>query len=130
MPIVMEPKTLAILAATLLFLISLLINLIQRRRYRSQIERLLKREEETLDFLEGTDATLGKLESACTYELDLARSPQDFGKSIRGVRNQMKFSVSDIEKNLRSFRTFRRKEKAREKHRKQLEKIRKKRLGK
>ena len=126
----MDPKTLAILVATLLFLLSLLINLIQRRRHRSQIERLLKREEGTLNFLNGVDATLGKLESACTYELDLARSPQDLGKSIRGVRNQIKLSTSDIEKNLRSFRAYRRKEKAREKHRKQLEKIRKKRLGK
>jgi hypothetical protein len=130
MQIPMEPKTLAILVASLLFLISLLINLIQGRRHRSQIERLLKREEETLNFLNGAEAALGKLESACTYELDLARSPQELGKSIRGVRNQIKFSVSDVEKNLRSFRAFRRKEKAREKHRKQLEKIRKKRLGK
>ena len=130
MQIPMDPKTLAILVATLLFLLSLLINLIQRRRHRSQIERLLKREEGTLNFLNGVDATLGKLESACTYELDLARSPQDLGKSIRGVRNQIKLSTSDIEKNLRSFRAYRRKEKAREKHRKQLEKIRKKRLGK
>jgi len=130
MQIPMDPKTLAILVAALLFLVSLLINLIQRRRHRSQIERLFTREEETLNFLNVADAALGKLESACTYELDLARSPQDFGKSIRVGRNQMKFSGSDIEKNLRSFRGFRRKEKAREKHRKQLEKIRKKRLGK
>ena len=130
MQIPMDPKTLAILVATLLFLVSLLINLIQRRRHRSQTERLLKSEEETVNFLNGVDALLGKIESACTFELEMARSPEELGKSIRGVRNQIKSSISDVEKNLQSFKMYRQREKARQKHKKQIEKIRKKRLGK
>jgi len=129
MQIPMDPKTLAILVATLLFLVSLLINLIQRRRHRSQTERLLNSEERTLTFLNGVDTVLGKIESACTFELESARSPQDLGKSIRSVRNEIRTSISDVEKTLHSFKIYRRKEKARQKHRKQLEKIRKKRLG-
>ena len=126
----MEPKTLAILVATLFFLVSLLINLIQRRRHRSQTERLIKSEEGTVKFLNGLDALLGKVESACTFELEMAHSPQELGKSIRGVRNQIKSSISDVEKNLQSFKMYRQREKARQKHKKQIEKIRKRRLGK
>jgi CHASE3 domain sensor protein len=126
----MEPKIFAILVAILFFLISLLISLIQRRRYRRQTDRLLGSEETTLNILNGLDTSLGKLESACTLEMDSAGSPKDIGRSVHAVRNQIKSSMTDIENNLRSFRAYRRKERAREKHRKHLEKIRKKRLGK
>jgi len=130
MEIPMDPKTLAILVTILLFLISLLINLVQRRCYKRQTHRWINKDESTLNFLNGVHTSLGKLESACTFEMEPASSPEKMGKSIHIARNQIKSCISHIENNLRSFRAYRRMEKAREKHRKQLEKIRKRRLGK
>jgi hypothetical protein len=130
MEIPTDPKLLVFLGAFLFVLLFLLISLIQRRRYKNQRDRLLDREEATLHFLSGLDASMGKLESACTFELELANSPKEMGRSLHATRNQIKSSMTDIEKNLLSIRAYRRKVKAREKHQKQLEKIRKKRLGK
>jgi len=130
MEIPMDPKTLGILAAVLLFLISVLVNLLQRRYYKSRTDRLLNKEESHLNFLSGLYSALGKLESACTFEMDLASSPKEIGRSIHIARNQIKSSIADIENNLRSFRQYRRKEKAREEHQKRLDMMRKKRLGK
>lgn len=125
-----NPEILAILIASLLFLISLLVNLLQRRWNKKRIYRLLDKGESQLNFLNGLHSSLGKLESACTFEMDTARSPEEIGKSIHIARNQIKSSITDLENNLRSFREYRQREKSREKHVKHLEKMRKRRLGK
>lgn len=130
MEIPMDPKTLALLVAILLFLISLLLNLLQRRYAKNRTDRLLNQEESVRNFLTGLDNSLGKLESACTFEMEGASSPKEIGRSIHITRNQIQSTISDIEKELRSFRQYRRKEKATEKHAKHLDKMRKKRLGK
>ncbi|NIQ38255.1 MAG: hypothetical protein GTN81_06670 [Proteobacteria bacterium] len=129
MDIPLDFKTLALLVAILFFLISLLLNLLQRRYHKKRIHRLLNHGESQSNFLAGLDASLGKLESACTFEMDGARSPQDIGKSIHITRNQIKSSIADIETHLRSFREYRRKEKANKRHMKRLEKMRKRRTG-
>lgn len=126
----MDPKTFALLVAILFFFISLLVNLLQRRYSKSRIDRLLNQGESALNSLTGLHTALGKLESACTLELDGTSSPQELGRSIRIARNQIQSTMADIQKNLRSFRQYRQKEKARERHQKRLEKLRKKRLGK
>jgi hypothetical protein len=126
----MDPKTFALLVAILFFFISLLVNLLQRRYSKSRIDRLLNQGESALNSLTGLDTALGKLESACTLELDGTSSPKELGRSIRIARNQIQSTMADIQKNLRSFRQYRQKEKARERHQKRLEKLRKKRLEK
>ncbi|NIQ39040.1 MAG: hypothetical protein GTN81_10675 [Proteobacteria bacterium] len=126
----MDIKTIGTLVLILLFLISFLINLLQRRYHRNRIDRLLQGGESQLNFLDGLHASLGKLESACTFEMDIGKSPKNIGKSIHIARNQIKSSISELEKTLRSFRRYRREEKARERHWKRVEKVRKKRLGK
>ena len=130
MEIPMDPEILALLVAILFFLTSLLINLFQRRYAKRRTDRLLNKEESVLNFLNGLDTSLGKLESTCTFEMEGTSSPKEIGRSIHIVRNQIKSTVSDIENNLRSFRQYRRKQKAREKHQKHLAEVRKKRLGK
>lgn len=130
MEIPMDPKTLAILVAILFFLISLLVNLVQRRYYKGRIDRLIHKEESLLNFLIGLHESLGKLESACTFEMESASSPREIGRSIHIARNQIKTSIADAENSLRSFREYRRKKKERENYQKRLEKTRKKRLGK
>jgi len=125
----MDPKTLGVLVLALFFLISLLLNLVQRRYHKKRIDRLLKNGESQLNFLNGLHASLGKLESACTFEMDVARSPEDIGRSIHAARNQIKSSIADLDTGLRSIREYRRKEKARRRHMKHLEKSRKKRMG-
>jgi hypothetical protein len=129
MEIPMDLKTLAILVAVLAFLISLLINLLQRRYHKRDTQRWIDKGESTLNFLDGLHASLGKVESACTFEMESADSPQKIGKSIHIARNQVKSCMADVEMNLRSSRTYRRIQREREKQRKRLEKIRKKRLG-
>ena len=129
MEIPMDLKTLAILVAVLLFLISLLINLLQRRYHKRDTQRWIDKGESTLNSLNGLHASLGKLESACTLEMEPADSPQTMGKSIHVARNKLKSCMTDVEKNLRSSRTYRRIQREREKQRKRLEKTRKKRLG-
>jgi hypothetical protein len=126
----MDPKTFALLVAILFFFISLLVNLLQRRYAKSRIDRLLNQGESALNSLTGLHTALGKLESTCTLELDGTSSPKELGRSIRITRNQIQSTMADIQKNLRSFRQYRQKEKTRERHQKRLEKLRKKRLGK
>ncbi len=126
----MDSKTLGVLVVALFFFVSLLLNLVQRRYHKKRIDRLLKTGESQLNFLNGLHASLGKLESACTFEMDVAQSPQDIGRSIHVARNQIKSSMGDLETGLRAIREYRRKEKARRRHMKHLEKSRKKRVGK
>jgi hypothetical protein len=63
------------------------------------------------------------LERDCTLELDGASSPKEVGKAIHVARNEIQSTTADLEKHLRSFREYRRKEKAREKQRKRVEKL-------
>ena len=118
----MEPKTFGLLVSTLCFLVSLLINLLQRRYSKARLDRMLTMEESVLDFLEETHHFLGKLEHACNFELHGASSPQKVGKAIHVARNKIESTVADMREHLHSFRQFRRKEKAQEKQKKRLEK--------
>ena len=118
----MEPKRLGLLVAILFFLISFLVNLLQRRYSKTRLDRMLTKEESIMNSLVGIDKYLGKLEHACTLELQGASSPQEMAKAIYTARNRIGSTITDMEEYLRSFRQYRRKEKAREKEKKQLEK--------
>ena len=129
MNIPMEPKTFGLLVAILFFLISLLVNLIQRRYSKSRLDRMLTKEKSVVTFLEGMHKSLGKLEYVCTLEVHGESSPQQVGKAIHGARDEIKSTIADMEEHLRSFRQYRRKEKALEKRRKELEKSHQKPSG-
>lgn len=118
----MEPKTLGLLAATLFFLVSLLVNLLQRRYTKTRLGRMLRKEESIIHFLEGIHKNLGKLEVTCTLEVQGASSPQEVGKTIHVVRNEIQSTLANMEEHLRSFRQYRRKEKAQGKRKKGPEK--------
>jgi hypothetical protein len=122
MDIPMEPKTFGLLVAILLFLVSLLVNLLQRRYAKTRLDRVLRKEESIVNFLEGIHKNLGKLEVTCTLEVQGASSPQEVGKTIHVARNEIQSTITNMEEHLHSFRQYRRKEKAREKRRKGLEK--------
>jgi hypothetical protein len=117
-----EPKTLALLVAILLFLISFLVNLLQRRFSKTRFDRMLTKEASVLNFLVGINKNLVDLEWNCSIELKGATSPQELGKAIHGARNKIESTITDMEKHLHSFRQYRRKVKAREKEKKRLEK--------
>jgi hypothetical protein len=112
MELPMELKTLGLLAAILFFLVSLLINLLQRRYAKTRLGRMLRKEESIVNFLEGIHKNLGKLEVTCTLEVQGASSPQEVGKTIHVVRNEIQSTMINMEEHLRSFRQYRRKEKA------------------
>ena len=113
MNIPMEPITLALLVATLFFLISLLVNLLQHRYSKKRFNRMLTKEEEVVNFLVGTDKNLGELEWTCTVEMDGAISPQEAAKAIHGARKKIGSTVADMRQHLRSFPQYRKREKAR-----------------
>ena len=117
-----EPKTLVLLVTILLFLISFLVNLLQRRFSKTRFDRMLTKEASVLNFLVGIDKNLVDLEWNCSIELKGATSPQELGKAIHGARNKIESTITDMEKHLHSFRQYRRKVKAREKEKKRLEK--------
>lgn len=121
MNIPMEPNRLAVLAAILFFLVSLLVNLLQRRYARTRLGRLLRKEESIVNFLEGIHKNLGKIEMTCTLEVQGASSPQEVGKTIHVVRNEIQSAIANMQEHLNSFRQYRRKEKVREKQRKRQE---------
>lgn len=114
----MEPKKLGFLVAILFFLISFLINLLQRRYLKTRLDRIFRKEEWVVNFLEEINKNLGKVEVNCTFEVDGASSPQEVGKGIHLVRNKIQSTIANIEEHLRSFRQYRRKEKAQGKKRK------------
>jgi len=122
MDIPMDPKTFGILVATLFFLVSLLANLLQRRYAKARLGRMIRREESVVNFLEGIDRNLGKLEVNCTLEVQGASSPQEVGKTIHQARNEIQSIIANMEEQLRSFRQHRQKENARQKQGKGLEK--------
>jgi cell shape-determining protein MreC len=118
----MEPKTLALLVAILLFLIALLVALIQRRYSKARFDRMLKKEESIVSFLEGINKYLNELEWKCELELDRATSPKEMAKAINGARNKIEWFVDDMTVHLSSFRQYRKKEKAQKKNMKPQEK--------
>lgn len=124
MEIPMEPKIFFLLVAILCFLISLLTNLIQYHYYTRRTGRFLNKQESLLHSLMGFNNSLGKLETACALEMELTTSLKDIGKAIHIARNQLSASIADIEGNLRSFREYRAREKAREKQRRELNALR------
>jgi len=129
MEILLEPKIFALMVAILCFLISLLINLLQHHYYRRRADRFLNKQESLLHSLAGFNNSLGKLETACALEMELTTSLKDIGKAIHIARNQLGSSIADIEGNLRSFREYRVREKAREKQRRELDAFRGKKTG-
>ena len=120
MDLPMEPKRLGLLVAILFFLVSLLINLLQRRYGKTRLGRMLRKEESIVSFLEGIHKNLGKIEVTCTLEVQGASSPQELGKTIHVVRNEIQATIANMQEHLRSFRQHRRKEKVKEKQRKRL----------
>jgi len=123
MDILNDPKSFGLLVALLFFLISFFVNLVQRRCPKTRLDRMLSKDESVLKFLGEIHKSLGKLERNCTLELHGESSPQAVGKAVRMTRNEIQSAMVDMEEYLRSFRAYRRKEKAQEKHRKRLEKL-------
>jgi hypothetical protein len=111
----MELKTFILLVAILFFLISLLVNLLLRRYSKARFYGMLTQEECIIDFLEGMNRNLGDLEFKCSIELNGATSPQEVGKVVSAARNRIESTLADMRKHLRSFRQYRRKEKAQKK---------------
>jgi len=107
----MEPKKLGLLVAILFFLISFLINLIQRRHSKKRLDRIFRKDESVVNLLEEITNNLGKLEVNCTLEVHGASSPQEVGKEIHMVRGKIQSTIDNLEEHLSSFRQYRRKEK-------------------
>lgn len=114
----MEPKTFALLVAILLFLISLLVNLLQRRYSKARFDRMLKKEESVVTFLEGINKYLNELEWTCNIEMDRTSSPKEVGKAINAAGNKIDWILDDMKTHLSSFRQYRKKEKAEKKNKK------------
>jgi len=123
MDIFNDPKSFGLLVALLFFLVSFLVNLVQRRYSKNRFGRMLSKDESVVKFLGDIHKSLGKVERNCTLELHGESSPQEVGKAVRMTRNEIQSAMVDMEEHLRSFRAYRRKEKAQEKHRKRLEKL-------
>jgi hypothetical protein len=122
MNIPMEQETFGLLVAILFFLISFLVNLLQHRYSRARLDRMLTKEESFANSLAGIHKYLGELEWTCTIELHGASSPQEVGKAIHVARDRIDSTITEMKEYLRSFRQYRKKETAREKQIKQLEK--------
>ncbi len=129
MDIPIEPKRMGLLVAILFFLLSLLVNLIQRRYSKTRLGRMLRKEESIVNFLEGIHKNLGKIEVTCTLEVQGASSPQEVGKTIHVVRNEIQSTIANMQEHLGSFRQHRRKEKVKEKRRKKIERSSKRSSG-
>jgi len=118
----MEPKTFFLLAALLLFLISFLVNLLQRRYSKARLDRMINKEDSVAGFLEGINKHLNDLEWTCSIEMDRASSPQEVGKVIGAIRSKVELTLADLRAHLQSFRQYRKKEKAQKKNKKPKEK--------
>ncbi len=115
-----DQKTLGILIAVLFLLISFLFNLLQRRRSKTRLDRLLEYDKSVVNFLNVIDEYLGKLERSCTFEFRETRSPREVGESIYVARNKIQSEIAAMEEHLRSYGHERRKEKRKENQRKRL----------
>jgi hypothetical protein len=118
----MEAKTFFLLVALLLFLISLLINLLQRRSSKARFDRMLKQEESVVSFLEAINKYLNDLEWTCSIEMHGASSPQEMAKAIGAIRNKVEVALADLRVHLQSFRQYRKKEKDQKKDKQPKEK--------
>jgi sensor histidine kinase YesM len=123
MDILMDLRTFGLQVAILFFLISLLVNLLQRRYSRARLDRMISQEESIIDFLEGMHKYLGKVERNCALELHGTTSPQEIGKAIHSARNEIQSTMAEMGDHLSSFRQYRRKIKAQEKQKKRMEKL-------
>jgi hypothetical protein len=112
----MEPKTFFLLVALLFFLISLLVNLLQRRSSKARFDRMLNKGDSVASFLEGINKNLNDLEWTCSIEMDRASSPQEVGKVIGAVRSRVELILADLRAHLQSFRQYRKMEKAAKKN--------------
>jgi hypothetical protein len=110
-----EPGIVALLVAILLFLISLLINLLQRRYSRDRFYRMITKEDSVLQSLDGINKNLGDLEWTCSVEMHGASSPKEMGKAIGATRSRLESTLGDLRKHLQSFRQYRRMEKQKKK---------------
>jgi len=125
----MEPKIFGLLVAILFFLISFLLNLLQRRYSKTRLDRMLMKDESVLNFLVAINKYLGKLERNCILELHGESSPQEVGKGIYTVRNKIETTIAAMGEHLCSFRQYRRKRKVQGKNGKKLHKLHQKPSG-
>ncbi len=112
----MEPKTFALVVAILLFLTSFLVNLLQRRNSKARFERMLKKEEFIVTFLEGLAKYLNELQRSSITEMDRESSLKKMVKAINTARDTIEWTLDDMKTHLSSLRQYRRKEKARGKN--------------
>ncbi len=117
-----QPERLGLLVSILFFLVSLLVNLVQRRYGKARQGRMLRKDESLVNFLEGIHKNLGKIEMTCTLEMQGASSPREVGKTIHLVRNEIQSTIASMQEYLGSFRQHRRRERMTENRRKKLEK--------
>jgi hypothetical protein len=118
----MEPKTLGLLIAILFFLISFLVNLLQRRYSRTRLHRMLEKEESVVNLLGIIDEYMGKIEFTCTFDVYGTSSLQEVGKAIHVARNKIESTIVTMEDHLQSFHHHQRKEKKQKNQRKMLKK--------
>jgi hypothetical protein len=112
----MEPKTFALVVAILLFLTSFLVNLLQRRNSKARFERMLKKEESIVTFLEGMATYLNELHRFSSTEMDRESSLKKMVKAVNTARDTIEWTLDDLKTHLSSLRQYRRKEKARGKN--------------
>jgi hypothetical protein len=118
----MEPKTFALVVAILLFLTVFLVNLRQRRNSKARFERMLKKEEFIVTFLEGLAKYLNELQRSSSTEMDRESSLKKMVKAINTARDTIEWTLDDMNTHLSSLRQYRRKEKAQKKNR-ELQKL-------
>ncbi len=116
----MELKTLGLLVAILFFLISFLVNLLQRRYSRTRLHRMLEKDESVVNLLGVIDEYLGKIEFTCTFDVYGTSSPQEVGKAILVVRNKIESTIAAMQEHLQFFHHHKRKEKRLKNQRKRL----------
>ncbi len=112
----MEPKTFALLVAILLFLTSFLVNLLQRRYSKARFERMFKKEEFIVTFLEGMAKYLNELQSSSISEMERESSLKKIVKAINTARDTIEWTLDDMKTHLSSLRQYRKKEKAQKKN--------------
>jgi hypothetical protein len=122
MDLPMEPKRFALLITVLFFLISFLLNLLQRRYSKTRLDRMLMKEKSVMNFLAAVDNDLAKLERNCILELPEASSPQEVGKAIYVVRNKIESTITNIGEHLCSFHQHQQKRKVQGKKERHLQK--------
>jgi hypothetical protein len=119
----MEPRTLGLLVAILFFLISFLVNLLQRRYSRTRLRRMLEKEKSVINLLGVIDEYLNELEFTCTFDVYGKSSPREVGKAIHMVRNKIQATIANIGEHLYSFRQYRGNREMEGKTRRRLKKI-------